>query len=59
MKDPAQIPPITEPLYQTAGADVRVTPVMNGDDLRTGLRQGRRGLGERFARGGGRTLARK
>ncbi|MDX6347230.1 MAG: hypothetical protein QOF84_2020 [Streptomyces sp.] len=36
MQDSSQLPSIAEPLFQ-AGAKVTVQPVMNFDDLRTGL----------------------
>ncbi|GAA3011846.1 hypothetical protein [Streptomyces fulvorobeus] len=36
MAESAQLPPISEPFF-LAGARVSVTPVMNLDDLRTGL----------------------
>jgi hypothetical protein len=36
MKDASQIPAIVEPLFQ-AGAKVNLQPVMNFDDLQTGL----------------------
>jgi len=39
MKDPSQLPPLTEPFFQTAGADVRVSPVMDANDLRSGLQE--------------------
>ena len=38
MKESTQLPPIAEPFFQ-AGAKVAVRPVMNFDDLRTGLSQ--------------------
>jgi hypothetical protein len=37
MQDPSQLPALTEPFFQTAGADVRVSPVMDANDLRSGL----------------------
>jgi hypothetical protein len=39
MEDPSQLPPLTEPFFQAAAANVRVAPVMNANDLRTGLQQ--------------------
>lgn len=37
LKDAAQIPVLSEPLFSRLGAEVEYTPVMNGDDLRKGL----------------------
>jgi hypothetical protein len=37
LKDPSQIPSITEPLFQRLNATVEFTPVMNESDLRAGL----------------------
>lgn len=37
MADAAQIPVVAEPLFSRLGADVEFTPVMNSDDLLTGL----------------------
>jgi hypothetical protein len=37
LKDPSQLPAISEPLFSGLGADVTVTPAMNADDLRKGL----------------------
>lgn len=39
MKDPSQLPMITEPFFQNTGADVRVTPAMDANDMRSGLEQ--------------------
>ena len=39
MQHPSQLPPLTEPLYQAAGADVHVAPVMDINDLRSGLQE--------------------
>jgi hypothetical protein len=39
MQDPSELPSITEPLFNEAGADVHITPVMNQDDLQRGLQQ--------------------
>lgn len=38
LKDPSQIPLITEPLFLRFKADVSFTPVMNLEDLQRGLR---------------------
>lgn len=37
MESSAQLPPTLEPLFQNLNASVRVTPVMNADDLQRGL----------------------
>jgi hypothetical protein len=37
MKDPSEIPQVTEPLFQELGAKLSFTPVMSADDLRKGL----------------------
>jgi hypothetical protein len=37
LKDPSQLPAIAEPLFQNLGAHIQFIPVMNGDDLRSGL----------------------
>ncbi len=37
LSDPAQIPVIAEPLFQTLNATVEFIPVMNVDDLQRGL----------------------
>jgi hypothetical protein len=39
MQDPSQIPPTVEPLFQGAEASVHLTPVMNRDDLQSGLQE--------------------
>ncbi|MFG1666360.1 hypothetical protein [Streptomyces sp. Y7] len=39
MQDSAQMPPLTEPLFEHFGAEVDYTPVMNADDLQKGLSQ--------------------
>ncbi|MER5938370.1 hypothetical protein ABT121_13730 [Streptomyces sp. NPDC001928] len=39
MQDSAQLPPLTEQLFQKFGAVVDYTPVMNADDLQKGLAQ--------------------
>ncbi|MGH3327891.1 MAG: hypothetical protein ACRDPT_08890 [Streptomycetales bacterium] len=37
MQEPSQMPTIVEPLFQEFGAKVTLQPVMNLDDLQTGL----------------------
>jgi len=37
MKDASQIPAIAEPFFLELDAEVTLTPVMNGDDLKQGL----------------------
>ncbi|MGH3342470.1 MAG: hypothetical protein ACRDPK_06210 [Carbonactinosporaceae bacterium] len=37
MKEPSQMPSIAEPLFQEFGAKITLQPVMNLDDLQTGL----------------------
>jgi hypothetical protein len=39
MEDPSQLPPLTEPFYQAAAAEVHVMPAMTADDLRSGLQE--------------------
>jgi hypothetical protein len=39
MKNPAQIPVIFEPLFQELHATVEITPAMNMEDLKAGLKQ--------------------
>jgi len=39
LEDPSQLPPLTEPFFQTAAENVRMTPVMTIDDLRSGLQE--------------------
>ncbi len=39
MKDVSQIPAIVEPFFMGVHASVDITPVMNADDLRSGLQQ--------------------
>jgi heterodisulfide reductase subunit B len=39
MQDPAQMPPLTEPLFEKFGAEVDYTPVMNLEDVQKGLSQ--------------------
>jgi hypothetical protein len=38
MRDSADIPSIVEPLFMGIDAEVELLPVMNADDLRTGLK---------------------
>ncbi|RST16611.1 hypothetical protein E2C00_10170 [Streptomyces sp. WAC05374] len=37
MEDPAQVPVICEPLFMELNARITLIPVMNGDDVRTGV----------------------
>jgi hypothetical protein len=39
LEDPSKLPPLTEPIFRTAAAKVEMTPVMNIDDLRSGLQE--------------------
>ncbi len=39
MDDPSQLPALTEPFFQNSGADVHVAPVMDVNDMRSGLQQ--------------------
>jgi hypothetical protein len=39
MQDPSQIPPTVEPLFQNGEASVHLTPVMNIEDLQSGLQE--------------------
>ncbi|WP_405586499.1 hypothetical protein [Streptomyces sp. NBC_01092] len=39
MQDSAQMPPLTEPLFEKLGAEVDYSPVMNTEDLQKGLSQ--------------------
>ena len=39
LKDPSQLPPITEPLFSNLKATVEMFPVMDRDDLQKGLAQ--------------------
>ncbi|WP_128433761.1 DUF3303 family protein [Streptomyces cyaneus] len=39
MQDTSQMPPLTEQLFQTFGAKVDYTPVMNLEDLQKGMSQ--------------------
>jgi hypothetical protein len=45
LKDPSQLPPISEPLFSTMKANIQMFPVMDRDDLQKGL--GQLGGGER------------
>ena len=37
MKDSSQMPPLAEDLFMVLGADLQLTPVMNADEMRSGL----------------------
>lgn len=37
LPDSSDIPPFAEPFFQELNANVRLSPVMNGDDLQNGL----------------------
>lgn len=39
MKDPSQLPALTEPLFRNLKATVEMFPVMNREDLQKGLQQ--------------------
>ncbi len=39
MQDSSELPPITEPLFNEAGAEVYITPVMNQDDMMKGVQE--------------------
>ncbi len=39
LKDPSQLPSITEPLFSKAKANIKMFPVMNREDLQKGLQQ--------------------
>lgn len=39
LKDPSQLPPLTEPLFRNLKATIEMFPVMNQDDLQKGLQQ--------------------
>lgn len=39
LEDPAQIPIISEPLFEAVDAEIEYSPVMNLDDLQRGLGQ--------------------
>ncbi len=44
LKEPSQIPAIVEPLFMGFNAAVEFVPVMNADDLRSGLERIPKGL---------------
>ena len=44
LKEPSQIPSIVEPLFMGLNAAVEFVPVMNADDLRSGLERVPKGL---------------
>ena len=46
LKDPSQMPVIGEPLFQNLGADVQYSPVMNADELKSGLEKLAKGNGK-------------
>jgi hypothetical protein len=37
LKDPSELPALTEPLFSNLKANIRMFPVMNREDLETGL----------------------
>ena len=39
MEDSSQIPPVVEPFFTEAGAELHLTPAMNQDELQRGLQQ--------------------
>jgi hypothetical protein len=39
LKDPSQLPSLTEPLFSKLNAQVEMFPVMNQEDLQNGLQQ--------------------
>lgn len=39
MQNPAELPSISEPLFRTFHANIRIFPVMNQEDLQKGLQQ--------------------
>jgi hypothetical protein len=39
LKDPSQLPPLSEPLFRTLNAKVEMFPVMDREDLQKGLQQ--------------------
>ena len=39
LKDPSQLPPLTEPLFRQLKATIEMFPVMNQEDLQKGLQQ--------------------
>ncbi len=50
LKDPSQIPQVAEPLFVKLGAAVELCPVMNADELKTGLEKTMKTLGREPAR---------
>jgi hypothetical protein len=45
LKDPAQIPSVAEPLFTKLNAAVELYPVMNADELKTGLEKSMKNQG--------------
>jgi hypothetical protein len=39
LEDPSQVPVICEPLFMELNAKITMIPVMNGDDVRTGVQR--------------------
>ena len=39
MKDPSHMPPLLERFFSALDANIELTPVMNGDDLRAGIQR--------------------
>lgn len=39
LEDPTQIPSVAEPFFENMEAEVTLTPVMNADDLKAGLKK--------------------
>jgi len=39
LKDPSQLPSITEPLFSSVNAKITLFPVMNQEDLQKGLQE--------------------
>ncbi|MEV7340542.1 hypothetical protein [Streptomyces sp. NPDC093544] len=39
MKDSSEIPPVGEPFLTQFNAEIEISPIMNGEDLETGLSQ--------------------
>jgi hypothetical protein len=39
MQEPSELPSLSEPLFNEAGAEVYITPVMNQEDLQKGIQQ--------------------
>ena len=44
LKDPSQIPQVVEPLFTKLNASVELFPVMNADELKSGLEKTMKGL---------------